>query len=196
MTKDRTVIVLANRKGGVGKTKSCVYLAEVLRQAGKPVTGIDMDPERGWQKYARAGFLQYPVTEATAKTVKAAVQDLTGYVVIDTPPNDAESLMKACLLADEVFVPLAATGDDMSRLDSTLADIIEIEEARGTPLTTVFLTRFNGRKVISREALSTMVKRDIPVADQKIRQLTEYEMFGTPQYLDEYESLLKEVGVL
>lgn len=196
MTKDRTVIVLANRKGGVGKTKGCIYIAECLRVADHKVIGIDLDPEKGWIKLHKNGALKYDVIEANAKTLKTIVQALEGFVVIDTPPNDVESLMKACLLADEVFVPLAATGDDMSRLDSTLAEIVAIEEARGVPLTTVYLNRWDGRKNISKETLELMNRRDIPVADQKIRYLTEYERFGPPLLLDEYNALLKEVKVL
>lgn len=196
MSNERTVIVFANRKGGVGKTKSCLHVAEVLRQRGLPVTGIDMDPERGWIKYSTAGLLEYPVIEANDQTVRSVVQGLSGFIVIDTPPNDAQSMTKAALLADEVFVPVAATGDDIGRLDSTLADIEDIEQARSKLLLTVFFTRWDGRKIISREARETMHKRGIAVADQAIPHSTEFEKFAAPTRLTEYTALLEEVKVI
>lgn len=194
--KPRKIIAVVNRKGGVSKTTSSGYFAECLLMAGKSVTGIDTDPEKGWVKWHGSAKLQYPVIAATAETLGSVVKGIDGYIVIDTPPNDGEIILSAGLLADEIVVPVAATGHDMSRLQSTLALVERVEQGRGKALASVILTRWKPGIRLGREVVEEMEKRNIPVAQTKIRNLTRYETFTLPTYLDEYQSVLKELGIL
>jgi len=41
-----------------------------------------------------------------------------------------------------------------------------------------------------------MEKREVPVVEAKIRNLTRYEAFTAPVYLDEYQAVLKELGII
>ncbi len=193
---NRKIIALVNRKGGVSKTTSSGYFAECLRLAGRTVTGIDTDPEKGWVKWHATGALQYPVVAADHETLSKVVRSIEGDIVIDTPPNDREIIMKACLVADEVIVPVAATGHDMSRLASTMAEVEAIEQARNKPLASVLLTRWKPGLNIGREVAKAMEKREVPVVEAKIRNLTRYEAFTAPVYLDEYQAVLKELGII
>lgn len=193
--EDRYVIAVVNRKGGVSKTTTCGYISECLLQANRKVTGVDTDPEKGWVKWRRAANFDYPVLEATAETVATVIKELSGFIVIDTPPNDGEIIFSAGLLADEIIIPVAATGHDVSRLQSTLAIVERVEQAKQKPLASVLLTRWKHGTRISKEVVEHLSTRDIPVAQTRIKNLTRYEAFGQPSYLEEYEAFLKEIGV-
>ena len=187
------VTALVNRKGGVGKTTSSVYLAAVLHSESRNVLLVDTDPEAGAKKMADAGLLAYPVQQADLRSLSQIVKAWEGDVVIDTPPNDGEIIYKAAGLADEVIVPIAATGYDLSRLTDTLLILADVEEMRNEALTRVLLTRMQSGKLIARDVLQELDEREVPMFKQHIRYLTRYEGFTSPDYLDEYRNVFQEM---
>ena len=189
------IIALANRKGGVGKTTSSVYLAAVLHAESRSVLLVDTDPEQGAKKMADAGLLPYPVEAADLRSLTGIVKGWEGDIVIDTPPNDGEIIYKAAGLADEVIVPIAATGYDLSRLTDTLMILADVEEMRNKALTRVLLTRMQAGKLIAQEVVQELEGRDVPLFKQYIRYLTRYEGFATPEYLEEYRNVMQEMMV-
>ncbi len=189
------IIALVNRKGGVGKTTSSVYVAAVLRSESRNVLLVDTDPEAGAKKMADAGLLAYPVQQADLRSLSQIVKGWEGDVVIDTPPNDGEIIYKAAGLADEVIVPIAATGYDLSRLTDTLLILADVEEMRNKALTRVLLTRMQSGKLIARDVLQELEEREVPMFKQHIRYLTRYEGFTSPEYLDEYRNVFQEMMV-
>lgn len=64
------VIMIANQKGGVGKTTTCKELAYIWGEEGKKVLAIDTDPQKGLT-------LRSPIEEDKKKTLKAVLE---GYV--------------------------------------------------------------------------------------------------------------------
>ena len=190
------IISLINRKGGVSKTTSSVYLAMCLHQAGENVTGIDTDPERSWLKWHAAGVLPYPVLEGDRDTLTKQAKGLDGFVVIDTPPNDGEIIYKTASVSDEVIIPLAATALDVNRLASTLNAVADVEEMRNRPLASVLLTKWQDSLIISKEVEAALAEQEVPLLDTRIRNLTRYQGFDTPAYLEEYRAVLKELEVL
>lgn len=187
------IVALANRKGGVGKTTSSIYLSAVLQAESRNVLLIDTDPEAGAKKMANAGLLPYPVEQADLRSLTSVARGWSGDVVIDTPPNDGEIIYKAASLADEVIVPIAATGYDLSRLTDTLLILADVEEMRNKALTRVLLTRMQSGKLIAREVLQELGEREVPLFEQHIRYLTRYEGFTTPEYLEEYRAVYGEL---
>lgn len=192
----KKLIGLVNRKGGVGKTTSAGYLAMALHTHGQIVTGVDTDGERGWLKWHAACTLPYQVISSDAETLREDVEALEGFVVIDTPPNNAEIIYKVAALADEIIVPLAPTGLDVNRLVSTLKLIAEVEQMRSKPLASVLLVRWHPNLLISRDMETQLQERNYPLLETKIRDLTRYEAFTIPSYLEEYERVLKELKVI
>ncbi len=190
------VIALVNRKGGVSKTTSSVYLAMCLHQGGYPVTGVDTDPEKSWLKWHAAGEIPYSVVPGKRDELKKQITDLSGFVVIDTPPNDGEIIYRAASVADEVIIPLAATALDVNRLASTLTIVADVEGMRGIPLASVLLTKWTSGFAISKEVETTLSEQDVPLLQTRIRSLTRYQGFNVPSYLDEYQKVLTELEVI
>lgn len=196
-TRERKVIALVNLKGGVAKTTSSGYFAEALHQYGPyPVTAIDTDPERGFSNWHQACGMEYPLLEANSDSVVSVVKGIEGDVVIDTPPNDALTITKVCMVADEVFIPVSGTGQDINRLARTLALVQDVEAMRDQPLHSVLLTNFHGQWRAGKDALEVLQQRGVAVLDARIRHLARYVAFARPSDLDEHITVLKEVGVL
>lgn len=192
----RTVIALVNRKGGTGKTTSAAYIAAALYAQGRTVLGLDADPDASWLKMSAAGVLPYPVAAGDRERMAAQVDEAEDVVVIDTPPNDEAVIYLAAGLADEVLIPLAPTGLDVGRLLTTVTTVANVERMRNRPLGSILITRYRQRLLVAREIVEELEQRGMPLLESRIRQLTEYERFDTPTYLDEYEAVLRELEVL
>ena len=81
----------------------------------------------------------------------------------------------------------AARGTGYTGDDSSLVD------AENEALARVLLTRMQAGKLIAREVLQELEAREVPLFEQHIRYLTRYEGFTTPEFLDEYRNVYREV---
>ena len=186
---------MVNRKGGTGKTTSAAYIAQALSHINS-VTGIDLDEDASWLKLQAMGGLNYKVLRGDKDELKQQVAGLTGFVVIDTPPNDESIIYKVSAIANEVIVPLAPTILDLGRLKTTLATIADVEEMRKMPLTSVLLTKWKDNLLVSKETFQALEERKVPILDNRIRDLARYKRSKDLEYLDEYEAVLKELEVI
>ncbi len=193
---ERKVIALVNLKGGVSKTTSSGYFAECLHEAGRTVTGVDTDPERGWTNWHQFCGMSYPLMQADSDSIIKMVQGIDGDIVIDTPPNDPLIITKVCMVADEVIIPVAGTGQDINRLARTLALVEDVEVMRKQPLHSVLLVQYHSVWKSDRESADVLHERKVAVLDQRIRDLARYVRFARPEYLDEHQAVLKELKVL
>jgi len=103
------VIVVANPKGGVGKTTLSTNLAGYLASRGKAVMLGDVDRQqssRTWLRLRAAGLPRISAWEVTQGEVVRPPRGTT-HVVLDTPAGlhggRLDELMK---LADKVLIPL------------------------------------------------------------------------------------------
>ena len=195
MQNNKIVIALVNRKGGTAKTTSAAYIATCLQKVGRKVVGIDTDNDKSWLKWKQAVHFPYEVIEGTREKLKEQVETTEGDVVIDTPPNDGEIVFDVSEIADEVIIPLAPTGLDVNRLITTVDTVSKVERLRGKPLGSVLLTKWRENFVVSKEVEEALKEKNMPLLDARIRQLTRYTPFDMPTYLDEYQTLLAELGV-
>lgn len=190
------IIGILNRKGGVAKTTSCVHIATCLQQDGRTVTGLDTDENQSFVNWANTAKLPFDVLPSNKSLLSKQVNNITGDTVIDTPPNDGEIMYKVAMLADEVIIPLSPTGQDINQLQDTLEIVAEVEKARNKSLTSVLITRWRTRQNLSQSVEEVLKDMNVPVCDTKIRSLNTYQIMKLPDYLEEYQAFLKEIGVL
>jgi chromosome partitioning protein len=127
------VIVVANEKGGSGKSTVAMHVAIALIKSGQRVATIDLDARqksfthfienrRAWAKQVARdleipdhfcfGKVHYPTAEDEAAGCRAltdAVDTLSrtyGVIVIDTPGHDSYLMRLAHSLADTLVTPL------------------------------------------------------------------------------------------
>jgi chromosome partitioning protein len=189
-------VSVVNLKGGVGKTTTALYFAEAAREEGYSPVVIDADLEKSALEWSHAGELRFVVVaaEKDALARQAKLLEKEGQIVIiDTPPNNRETLWAASAVADHVVVPVAPTGVDVNRLRATLEVLLDVEAIKGNLDTSILFTRWDKRKRLAREAEQLL--SGFPLLAARIRSLTRYEDgFGTrPSYLREYKEAWSEV---
>lgn len=112
------VHVVANQKGGVGKTTVTVQLAAVVADTirrdggGVPVLGVSADPQASMLEWARRveDRLPFDFEQCTDPAALRKLRTLAGYqhVFVDTPGSlqDEALLVEVLRQADDVIVPV------------------------------------------------------------------------------------------
>lgn len=183
------IVVVANGKGGVGKTTTAVFLAHALLDAtDEACTLIDADPQASAARWARLAAGRGEAFQVTVRerpsTRLAALAASAGNVVIDTPPGDAEILAAAIGVADLVVIPTSPGALDISVTMQTLDTVM----ASGTPCA-VLLTRTRRTKSVSGaeaelvEAGASVLRTRIPLREalamafgRPVRELHGYDL--------------------
>ena len=194
------IVSVVSLKGGVGKTTSALYLATCALEDGLQPVVLDADEEGSaisWAQLAatRDAPLPFEVIRADRNSPAKQARDLerAGHVVIiDTPPNNRETLTIAGMVSDFVIVPVSPSGLEVDRLMNTLAVLENVEASKGSLTFGILLTRYDARLVLAREAQAALSAYS--VFDTRIRDLTRYQLFGqVPDYLDEYRAVWREI---
>jgi chromosome partitioning protein len=164
-------IVLASRKGGVGKTTLSGHIAvqALIAQAG-PVALIDMDEQgslSAWWNVRKAdspGFAR--VGEGgLARTLEGLRQAGTRIVVIDTPPYATVEIGQIVRFADLVVVPVKPSPHDLRAVGET----VDVVQAAGKPFVFV-LNEAPTNSLLTVQAVRTLSKHGPVAAVIKTRQ--------------------------
>ncbi|ROT86278.1 ParA family protein [Bifidobacterium mongoliense] len=159
-------ITFANTKGGAAKTTSALMFGLVLAARGEKVEIRDTDPSGGatdWKKMAQKNGTPLPflVHSANMKEVDEPPVDDADWVLIDTPPLQAEIIQAAIAAADLVVLTTQP-----SKLDVTRA--IETAEAVDKPMT-VLVTRVDDRTTEWRECEQRLKEAGLSRLDSYIK---------------------------
>jgi chromosome partitioning protein len=116
-------IVVANLKGGVGKTTTAVYLAAAaVARGNEPVVLVDADRQASSAVWLEERPLDgVEIAEAPSeRTLTRAMKTGDGVVIVDTPPGDERLVQAAINAADSVVIPTRAGGVEFPRVTVTL----------------------------------------------------------------------------
>lgn len=119
-------VVLANQKGGVGKTTLAAHLAVAAERAGDgPCVLIDTDPQASLAAWWNGRALETPAFASTALKELSEKRDALGqagyaYAFIDTPPAITESIRAVIAQADFVLIPTRPSPHDLRAAGSTV----------------------------------------------------------------------------
>lgn len=146
------VIVLANRKGGSGRSTLTAHLAVAAHAAGRgPVAICDLDPQgslTAWANDREAGDVavvemqkDFPATVAYARS--AGIRTL----IVDTSPQTTGMVASVIAAADLVVCPVQPSVHDLRAVDTTA----EITRRASRPLVFV-LNRVTPRTRVGMDA--------------------------------------------
>lgn len=118
MSRPPHIIVLANEKGGTGKSTLAVHLAVALASAGQPTLLLDLDPrQRSSDRYlenrrATADRLQAPLPIPQSRVLDPEAEGEAGefgaaaVVVVDLPGRDSPLGRRMLSRADTLLTPI------------------------------------------------------------------------------------------
>lgn len=162
------VIVVANTKGGCGKTTLTGALSVRAAQDTKRVAVVDTDPQKSmidW--WARRGKTDNPTVFEGAATAADAVEALQldgwDFAFFDTPPAFVSLMEEIIDVADFVVIPVKPS---MVDLIGTQDAVLQAREA-GKPFMVVFNDCGPREKVVD-SARAFLLNHDVPIASTQI----------------------------
>src|ERR1700755_2171818 len=129
------IIVIANSKGGVGKSTLAVHLAAWLHEQGHTVTLADCDTQRSSSEWLKEGMPDLKsVILADADEILdrlPALGQQSDYVVADGPGSNTETSRALLLRADLALVPCKASMLEVRALAQATQVLREARDIRG-----------------------------------------------------------------
>lgn len=159
-------LLVANPKGGSGKTTLAINIAGHLAATGLPVRLLDMDRQHSatlWLALRSAGLPS--IRLFSDKPVKAGEAQCDGWLVIDSPAGlHGKSLERALKLVDRVVVPIAPSLFDMNASRAFL-ESLQAEKAvrKGRTFVGVVGMRMAPRTRAASALEQFMAEQDLPI---------------------------------
>ena len=159
------VIVVANPKGGVGKTTLSTNLAGYLASRGRAVMLGDVDRQqssRTWLDHRPAGLPKISAWETTHGEVVRPPKGTT-HIVLDTPAGlHGKRLDEVMKLADKVLIPLQPSIFDIHATHEFIDELLAHRRSAKVQAAVVGMRTREG--TISTDQLRTFLKSvDVPL---------------------------------
>lgn len=167
-------IIIANQKGGSGKSTLVTHLAVAAERAGDgPVVLTDTDPQGTTADWFNARAAQTPgyaptTMETLPETIRALDDAGAAWLFVDTAPALHPKNVELLSLADLVIVPLCASPNDVR----ALAKMLPLLSAAGRPFVFV-LTRVNPQARLTIQTVMTLSEHG-PVLQPPLRERVAY----------------------
>lgn len=156
----RTILV-ANPKGGSGKTTLAINLAGYLAASGERVAILDLDRQKSATQWLASRDARLPKIELLAQKQGEG----TGWLVIDSPAAlHGKNLEHALKLAHQVIVPIAPSLFDIRASQDFLA-ALQAEKAvrKGRAFVGLVGMRVDARTRAGVTLETLMAQQDLPV---------------------------------
>lgn len=186
-------IVVANLKGGVGKTTTAVYLSAVaVARRYDPVLLIDADRQASSAEWMEERPIEgVTVVEAPSeRTLTRAMSRHEGMGIVDTPPGDERLLQSAINSADAVVIPTRAGGVEFPRVVATL-EMIPAATPRGVVISAARLGTNDLEETIAWWRAETLAIWGVIPERVGIAAGPEARLYR--QGLEEYDAVLRRV---
>jgi len=135
------LLLLANEKGGVGKTTIAVNIAAMCVLAGKEVLLIDTDRQESASAWAgvRHESGHVPAVTCLAKTGKVGydlvkLKDKFDVIVVDAGGRDSIEMRQAMAVCDLALIPIKPAQFDVWSLSRMSQLVDDIKEQTGAPV--------------------------------------------------------------
>lgn len=163
------IVVIANTKGGVGKSTLAVHLAGWLHRHGKSVVLADCDPQRSsseWVGDAVPGVTGVPLPGANEILNQLPrLAEGTEFVVADGPGSNSEVSRALLLRADMAIVPCKASMLEVRALASATEVLRQAQDIRGgLPEAHIVLSMVGSRHRLTRDMKEAAAALELPLA--------------------------------
>lgn len=166
------VIVIAQQKGGAGKTTLAIQLAVALQHAGKRIAMLDVDPQgslAAWRglRDRTVGEDDGPMVDALSgwrlgNRLSTAAREVD-LVIVDSPPHAETDAKAAIRTADLVVLPIQPTMLDLWATEATLA-LAEAEKTKAL----LVLNRMPPRSLAADAVAAEIKKKKWPLARNRL----------------------------
>ena len=198
------VIAIANQKGGVGKTTTCVNLSSCVAALGKKVLVVDLDPQgnttsgygvakKGQQSNiytqlagAVVELVELPRRENRLRSILAPLIPLYDYVFIDCPPSLDLLTVNGLCACDTVLIPIQCEYyalEGLSELMNTLK-IVRKKYNHYLDIEGVVFTMYSGRFNLTMQVVAQVKKyygnKVYKTVVPRTVRLSEAPSFGMP----------------
>lgn len=164
------IIVVANSKGGVGKSTLAVHLAAWLHQQGHKVTLADCDTQQSSSEWIREA-------EPGVKAVRLDNPDVilnelpqlgseADYVIADGPGSQTETSRALLLRADMAIVPCKASMLEVRALAKATEVLRQAQDIRaGNPQATIVLSMVGKNYRLTKDMKDAAAALNLPLAN-------------------------------
>jgi chromosome partitioning protein len=175
-----TIIAVAGRKGGIGKSTIAGNLAGEFALMNKSVLLLDADPQHSLAAWAGQGegvlaTFTEKIDGGSPAELKARVRKIKDIdiVIIDTPPGMPETAYAAAMVADLMLLPCGPSPLDIFALKEALALALKARAQRGSkkPRIRFVPSKVNYSTTLGRhlsERLEKMGKKLLPGISQRV----------------------------
>jgi chromosome partitioning protein len=146
----RMILVLAQMKGGVGKSTIAVNLAVERARAGRDVLLVDADEQATatdftalrTERLGSPGYTAVALSGAVVRTQVLQMRGKFGDIIIDAGGRDTAGLRAALTIADVALVPFQPRSFDLWTLEKVASLLSEAQPYRQEPLRALAILNF------------------------------------------------------